>query len=304
MRSALAGLVFCYLAVASAVPGLAETPGKESGAIREIQVSRDARKVWILSEGPIGRHIAFAMKNPNRLVVDFEGTRLGEVPLKTPVGTGSVKEIRVGYQKSKARVVIDFGDNAMPKYKIHAGSNSVVIAFQAEQAPAAGVSSKKKPSAGPRVAAKPATVPKTPLPGKKAEPTLSMKSAEMRDGLIVIELVNPKNVNGKYRLVLEVDPAGLRFVRAAMSDDAGNLRSWNMSGSSEPGEHKEARARLTRGPRKAAIEEARPAAKPERLQWGRPSVEPKGPTALNEASNGPVRPEQVILERRPGDGQG
>ena len=113
-RYAFAGLIFLMCLV---VPGpLWALP---EGNIVGVKVSQDAKHIVIRHKGVADRYSAFAIGNPNRLVIDFQETGLVNVPGKIRVGKNSIKEIRLGYSGSRSRVVVDFGGSPVPPYRLH-----------------------------------------------------------------------------------------------------------------------------------------------------------------------------------------
>jgi hypothetical protein len=97
--------------------------------ITNVQVSPDLSHVIVRSDGPLGKCNAFVMEKPSRLVIDFEGTALGAMPSKIRVGREPLDEIRLGYNNSRARMVMDFGSNAVPEYGIDRREDFLVVAL-------------------------------------------------------------------------------------------------------------------------------------------------------------------------------
>ena len=68
-------LVVCFIIGSVGVSGAAGSP-----SITNVKVAHDLRSVTIFGDQDLGRHHAFVIKEPYRLVLDFESTGLGRVP--------------------------------------------------------------------------------------------------------------------------------------------------------------------------------------------------------------------------------
>ncbi len=132
--------------------GTKSSIGENIPNITNVQVSPDLSHVIIRSDGPLGKCNAFVMEKPSRLVIDFEGTALGAMPSKIRVGRDPLDEIRLGYNNSRARMVMDFGSNPVPEYGIDRRDDFLVVAlvipnsFSAEATPEAGNNLRKPAS--------------------------------------------------------------------------------------------------------------------------------------------------------------
>ena len=120
-----APLLACCLLMANYGPAWAA----ESANITSVQVAPDLKQISIKCDGPVGKHSAFVIQKPYRLVLDMESTGLGKIPTKINVGRNPLNEIRLGYANSRARVVMDFGDNPVPSFKVDKQSNGILVSL-------------------------------------------------------------------------------------------------------------------------------------------------------------------------------
>ncbi|MDQ7782358.1 MAG: AMIN domain-containing protein [Desulfomonilaceae bacterium] len=79
------------------------------------------------AKGKVGKYLARVIGNPNRLVMDFDDTRVGNIPRNVSVGKSDIHEIRVGEFKSRARVVVDFRDRPVPAFKVRRENNRISL---------------------------------------------------------------------------------------------------------------------------------------------------------------------------------
>ncbi|MFC1834526.1 AMIN domain-containing protein [Thermodesulfobacteriota bacterium] len=106
--------LICLLMPILSLPALAAG----SPQITAIKPDHAGKVITIKTKGTVGKHRARVIGEPNRLVIDFEGTQVGKMPPRNNPGRGNINEIRVGHSKGRARVVLDFGNNAVPAFKI------------------------------------------------------------------------------------------------------------------------------------------------------------------------------------------
>ena len=118
--------------------GVTATPVVIS-SVAVTQASQRA-SVRVQGEGRLDAH-AVRMQNPDRLVLDFVGTRMAVQRTVIPGVSAPVLEVRLGqYRPDIARVVVDL--TAAAHYQIARDGNALVIEFDAiADAPANGLSS-------------------------------------------------------------------------------------------------------------------------------------------------------------------
>lgn len=136
----------------SSVPAVAQTQ-EPAGAtatasvISSVAITQGAQRSSVRVEGE-GRLDARAarMQNPDRLVLDFAGTRLAVQKTAIPGVSAPVRGVRLGqFRPDVVRVVIDLSETA--PYQISRDGNAFVIYFDAQPAAPAGLSASKTAAA-------------------------------------------------------------------------------------------------------------------------------------------------------------
>ncbi|HWZ98860.1 MAG TPA: type IV pilus secretin PilQ [Candidatus Dormibacteraeota bacterium] len=124
-------------ATASVISSVAITQGAERSSVRvEGEGRLDARTL--------------RMQNPDRLVLDFAGTRLAVQKTMIPGVAAPVRGVRLGqYRPDIVRVVIDLSETT--PYQISRDGNALVVFFDAQPAVPASLSAGKAVSEGGRV---------------------------------------------------------------------------------------------------------------------------------------------------------
>ena len=170
-------------ATASVISSVAITQAPERASVR------------VAGEGPLEVHAA-RVQDPDRLVLDFSGTRLAVRKTVIPGVSAPVRGVRLGqFRPDVARVVIDL--TAASPYQISRDGLSVVVSFEiVAQSPAATAPTLKAASekirverpafrydvSGPRAAAAPSaklrkiSAPRFALPGELTQPSVVLAS--------------------------------------------------------------------------------------------------------------------------------
>jgi hypothetical protein len=288
-RSIFIGMVLLLF-----LPQWGAAEGFRPGHISGVGVAPTGKRVVIRCDARPGPYSDFVIGSPNRLVIDFDGAGLLRAPRKIRVGRGGVREIRLGYYGARARVVIDFGANPVPRYELRRGEKSLVVSLSRGAGSRAARKSKKRPKRLSFKRNKPKPQRRAGAAKRKAA-AISIKSARVTDGLVVVELADGNNPGKSCRLVLDVDPGRLRVRRAVLSDAKGNLRSFNLSKRGRVGKGSAGIGKGTKGPRRQAEKLAE---KEKKFEWGLPSVKAVAPGIRERRKKGPVRPERVQLTER------
>lgn len=109
-----------------------------AAVISSVAITQDTQRAAVRVEGA-GRLDVHAarMQNPERLVLDFAGARMGVQKSSIPGVAAPVRGVRVGqFRPDVARIVIDL--TASAPYQIAHEGAAIVIYFQAQNAPAEG----------------------------------------------------------------------------------------------------------------------------------------------------------------------
>jgi hypothetical protein len=282
-----APLLACLLLLANYCPARAA----ESATITAVQVAPDLKQISIKCDGPVGKHSAFVIQKPYRLVLDMESTGLGKIPTKINVGGNPLNEIRLGYANSRARVVMDFGDHPVPSFKVDKQSNGILVSL--------GV---KAGAWQPRPAAKPAAqlqkapvqpkaVTAAPLTQKTDSSKVSVKTAGVTDELIFVELASKKDPKRTYRVVIDLDVDELQVRQATVSDAQGHVKRFDLASSKPGNETAVPSIRPSVGPRRTAGSTSAPSMDPPKFKWGVHAGEKSQvqPQAAKLNSGGPLR---------------
>ncbi len=289
-RSVFIGMV-CLFVVAQWGAAEAFRPGHISG----VHLTPNGKQVVIKCDARPGPHTDFVIGSPNRLVIDFEGAGLVRAPRKIRVNRAGVREIRLGHFGSRARVVIDFGANPVPRYELRLGEKSVVVSLAGNAGSLGPERRRIKPKRLSRTRHKPRISHKAPAKRKGKTEALSIKSARVTDGLVVVELADRNDPRKHCRVVLDVDPGHLQVRRATLSDAKGNLRSFNLSKPGRDGDGSATVPQEKGGPRRQAEELP---GHEKKFEWGMPRVKAVAPTIRQGRRRGRVRLERVQLSKR------
>jgi type IV pilus assembly protein PilQ len=189
-------------AVLGASPMLAQTQEPAgatatSAVISSVAITQAAQRasVRVEGEGRLDAHVA-RMQNPERLVLDFSGTRLAVDKTVIPGVSEPVRDVRLGqYRPNVARVVVDL--TGVAPYQIAHDGTAVVVLFDAQpEGPGAAPSNSQtvtsapdtKTRAGfeysavaPRAGVRPSNslripAPRFALPGELTQPSVILAS--------------------------------------------------------------------------------------------------------------------------------
>ncbi|MBM3299368.1 MAG: AMIN domain-containing protein [Deltaproteobacteria bacterium] len=297
----LAVLIGIWLA-ASAVCGYAQEGG--SGIITGVTISPDGKKVVIKYHGQIGKHAAFVMAQPFRLVVDFHSADLGQVSRKISVNRDPIREIRLGQDQSRARVVVDFGSNPVPPFQVGRMDNALSVVFgDPETRRAVGPGLEGITRAPPRNQAS------VPSPARTSAQShgsaMVVKKAGVQGSLVVVDLESSKDPGQQYRLTMDVDLDRLVLKNATAGNSEGALRRFDVVEKPSPP--------VTRTPHDQLQDAQRPhrgddpdcGAKPSvrKFKWGLPTVKTREPAETGGQRIGPFKLEKFELQARKGDGE-
>ena len=196
------GCLILSSAVLGVSPMLAQTQEPAgataaSAVISSVAITQAPQRasVRVEGEGRLDAHVS-RMQNPERLVLDFSGTRLAVDKTVIPGVSEPVRDVRLGqYRPNVARVVVDL--TGVSPYQISHDGPAVVVLFEAQpEAPSAGpsnpqtVTSEQEPkthaafeysAAAPHSSARPSSslqipAPRFALPGELTQPSVVLAS--------------------------------------------------------------------------------------------------------------------------------
>jgi type IV pilus assembly protein PilQ len=174
------------------------TPPTPSTVISKVAITQDPQRAAVRVEGAGKLDVhAVLIQNPERLVLDFEGAKLGVQKTSLPGVSAPVRGVRMGqFRPGVARVVIDL--TASAPYQIAHEGDAIVVYVKTTaanaEAPAVVAASEKVPSNpnndassdgnAPHVVnasdktSDAAATPQFPLPGELTQPSSSLATPE------------------------------------------------------------------------------------------------------------------------------
>ncbi|AFM25338.1 AMIN domain-containing protein [Desulfomonile tiedjei] len=192
-----------------------------------VQLSPDLRVLTVTFQGQPGKHSAFVIENPSRLVIDFDETALARITTRVPVHREPVDMIRIGQENGRARVVVDFGNHPVPPFKLDRRHDSVVVHLGSGSI--GGRPAPPKQQQAQAVKPKPPTARESRLnspPAKRND--LNVKSAGIAENLIYVEVTDEKDPKRAYRLVFDLDKTDFSVRGATVSDPTGSVRRFHL----------------------------------------------------------------------------
>jgi len=265
--------LFAFLVVAAS---WGELPMAYASNITAVQVSPDARQIMIKGDGPLGKHSAFVINQPYRLVVDFDAAGLGPLPRRTKINGNPINEVRLGTVNSRSRVVADFGENPVPPFKIHLRGNLVVIALDDWPSSTARVGTAPRPlPSSAKISDKPSARPRLAKASPKAEERtgLVIRTSGTKDSLVYVELADRSDPSRVYRLAIDCDLGARRIRHATLSDKAGTVRRFELAAVNPRQDSQQEESKPIVGPRREGTPQAVTTTKRPKYQWGLPTVE-------------------------------
>jgi hypothetical protein len=269
----------------------------QSANITSVQVSPDLKRISISCDGPVGKHSAFVIQKPCRLVLDLQSTGLGKTPTRIKVGGSPLNEVRLGYANSRARVVMDFGEHSVPSFRIDKVANGLLVnlgvkagAWQPRPASKPSAQSQSKP-------VPPKAVASSPSPPAVNSSVVSVKTAGVKDDLVFVELASKKDPKHTYRLVVDLDVDQLQVRQATVSDSEGHLKRFDLASSKSDSETPTLPQKPSVGPRKTAGPAAAPSEAPAKFKWGVQAGENAQQPTVRLNAGSPIRVERFEPQR-------
>jgi hypothetical protein len=215
----IAALVSLMLAVAGVSQSFA------AGEVSDITVTPDGRRVAIKSESRMGSYTEQVVTNPSRLVIDIAETGMSQLPRISGLARDSSLNIRTAKTASGARVVLDFGSQPVPDHKIVKMSNYLLVFLGQGSVQEDGQPRPRPERVKPKETASAPTAPSVRAQRPKRLPAaaapnasdLSIQSAEIIDGLIVLKVASKTNPAMVYRVDLGVDFGQMGFSTARIA---------------------------------------------------------------------------------------
>jgi hypothetical protein len=193
-----------------------------AGEISDITVTPDGRRIAIRSNASMGSYTEDVIANPARLIIDIAGTSISSLPSISGLAEGSMLNIRTGNTTSGARVVLDFGNRPVPDHRIVKMNNYLLVLLAQAASQEALLAKPSVERLGPEDTAP--AVPKRTFRAKRiaadAAPNtsdLTIRSARVVDGIIVLKLASKTNPAMAYKVDLGVDLRHMGFSTARIT---------------------------------------------------------------------------------------
>lgn len=199
----------------------------EPGTITGVRVGPDKQSIAIQHDGQVGSFASFVMQNPYRLVLDINQAQPVRVPPRIPVPGSRISEIRLGYANARTRIVVDFGNNPVPPFRIARGEREMRVILGRGVA-----SAESKPAHSERLAETKRPVPKLPrptLPQKKSDAAVTVKSTRVDKNRVLLVLASNRHPGKTYVLAVEMDAQDLNVRGATVRDDKGTVKRFQLA---------------------------------------------------------------------------
>lgn len=265
--------------------------------ITGVDLSPDGKRLCLRFTGAAGKHMAFVMERPYRLVVDFLDTSLGQVRRRIPGESPSLAEVRMGQHDSQARMVADFGSNPVPPFKINRVGDRVFIVFQggAVRTEARKEVLDSSPVRG-KTGSRSSVLAARTTPRSRTS-ALAVRKARVEGNLIFLELASALAGGRRYRLVLDCDLQDLSVRNATVSDASGAVKRFDFVKAGDSGAVQKAEVEATKGPTKGDERIRGKHVSAQKFKWGLPAAFRKDLTPTAEKT-GPFRLEGFKLKAR------
>lgn len=211
-----------------------------SNELVEVRIGTDHKRVVVRAQEAIKDYSSFALHRPSRLVIDIPGCSSGDIHRVDPPGKHGSLAVRVSGTRSGARLVLDFKRGAVPAHRVRLLDNCLIV-FLGEWSVPAGASSSRylpnreesplKRSRTSRKASNPAGRFRNHVGRQSGD--LSIKSAEVVDGLIVLQVAESNSPERIYRIELGVNLASLGFDSAGIRPDSFRAEATGVRGSTD-----------------------------------------------------------------------
>ncbi len=225
-----------------------------AGTITDVKISPDLKRVIVRCKGPVDERMSSSVQRSSLLVIDLAGVNLGDVERSTRAGREAGLEARVSKTHSGARLVLDFGGAAAPEHKIRRVGDYLMV-FLDDWTPKAAPP--KKTAAAPPIPARHPQVvrPKPNPPARLALDSsgLTIKSVEVVDGVIVLQVANRTKPAGNYRIDLGINFDQLGFSVANVQPIDEFRKPTALGGGDDRLWSKAAVSGMRIGPRKTAV---------------------------------------------------
>lgn len=177
----------------------------DSGIITDVKLSPDKKRIVIRTEGHLEGPAACKTSRPSRLTIDFKSADLVQRQAPLKFTNGPIKEIRSARTETGARLLVDFGDYEVPEYRISKIDGCFLVFLGDFKATRSGLRSAARSEEKAEKGGAFSPVQWEPVPAATGSGKLRIKTAEVVNDLIVLEVADGKNPAREYRISLGVD---------------------------------------------------------------------------------------------------
>ncbi len=208
----LAGLMCCIQA--------GESRAFSQTKITEVRISEDLRRVIIKANGPLDPIQSGRLEGPSLLAIQVPDVSLGDVDHTISNPDNGALFVRVAPSHSGVQILLDFGKAAVPRYRLRLMDDCLIVflgppgTHAADSEPpafsaAAGAAGSQRPysPAPPRHVGQSAT---------NGRADLSVCSAEVIKGKVVVHVASKKHPGRMYRIDLGLNLDDLGFQSASI----------------------------------------------------------------------------------------
>ena len=127
MRSTVRRCIFAIGLVLSIAGGSLTGHASEPGVITDVRVSPDAQRIIIRTDGDVAEPAVYKPSKPSTLVMDFGRAIPTKKVGRLRLVNKPVREIRIERVGTGARVTVDFGEYAVPAYRVRKIENCCLV---------------------------------------------------------------------------------------------------------------------------------------------------------------------------------
>lgn len=214
----------CAILILTAIVFVAVNRDAEANSpikITAVKISRDMRRVVVKGNGPISTEHLYRLEGKSRLAIMIPDAVLGDMDRTIRNPDDNALLVYVSPAGTGVKIVLDFGKTGVPDFKIRVLDDCLIALLGPSGSHASasqdGSFGAAAGSAGPQ---KPVEARQQPLeiPAISRETgDLTICSAEVIDGLVVVQVASKENGGRKYKIKLGLNLEDLGFNSATVS---------------------------------------------------------------------------------------
>jgi hypothetical protein len=211
---------FLVLVALLLAPWTGERGAVAATRITEVKISDDLKRVMVKADGPLNSMGIARLESPSRLAIQVPETSLGDVDHTIRNPDNGALLVKVAPSGSGVKLVLDFGKIPVPDHKMKFMDNCLIVLLGSSRAQT-GAETPSFSSAAGASGSKPAG--DAPLSQNrvraesKEQGDVSVCSAEVVDGSVVVVVASKKRQGRKYRIKLGLNLDDLGFQSATIA---------------------------------------------------------------------------------------